>query len=90
MYICSNCYKLFDTPRELHTTYEGEPLYKRTIEVCPYCEDETFAEAPECSVCGDPIDTEEFIKTDDGNFICSDCYSKYDIDDLFDKPEWFR
>ena len=89
MYICGDCYKIFGKPNKINVTYEGEPNYKNEIEVCPYCESNCFAKTPKCEICGQYIQTEAFVKLDNNEYICSNCYVQHDIDDLFNKPEYF-
>ena len=76
-YICLNCNEMFDEPsywEERHGLDHGpfERMYG-----CPFC-GESYVEAYECSECGCWIDR-RYIKLDNGERICENCYTTYEI-----------
>jgi hypothetical protein len=73
-YICLDCGQIFDAPRKMterHGLKDG--LFEQTCG-CPGCGG-AYVETIICSVCLEPI-TDEYIKTSDGQTICSECYTK--------------
>ena len=74
MFLCTECEKIFETPihwEEDRGEYFGFPAYE-DVSGCPYCRG-SYIEAHQCNCCGEWID-DIYIKTDDGNRYCLDCY----------------
>lgn len=77
MYICLDCYKLFEIPKKYTETHGlDEPPYEK-FTGCPYCGG-TYVEAKKCDICNSYI-TNEYIVTKNGNTYCEDCYNQYKL-----------
>jgi hypothetical protein len=77
MLVCIECGHLFTEPiwwTEDHGL-DGPPYERFYGSPCCYA---NYAEAKECSCCGEYI-TDKYIKTDDGERYCENCYSTYDL-----------
>ena len=52
MYICKECGKTFDEPKEYFETHGlSTPPYEK-FSVCPHCNEADYCEAQECERCG--------------------------------------
>ena len=71
IYYCPDCKGTFDFLK-----YETEP-HGEVFAVCPYC-GEVPVNAVQCDICHEYM-SEEYIRTKDGQTICSDCYTKHNI-----------
>lgn len=70
MYICNDCGAFFEEPRityESHDYGEGSALEEWAI--CPYCKENDFTEAEQCSRCG-----EYFAELEDD--LCDICWDE--------------
>lgn len=84
MYICAECEKLFDEPITVRDGYNSvDPPNERLIDVSPCCE-AYFVEAKECIVCEEGIDC-DYIELSNGEFVCENCYSIHNVEDLFER-----
>ena len=77
MYICCECNECFATPKP-HVENHGlsTPPYEEYL-ACPYCGG-AYVEAHSC-VCCDEWIVGTYIKTVDGDYICANCYTTYEI-----------
>ena len=79
MFLCLECDALFEIPvhyREYRGEYFGYSSYEE-FEACPCCGG-SYAKTYKCSCCGKWI-TNDYIKTDDDERYCSDCYQGFEI-----------
>ena len=79
MYVCVDCNGLFTTPKHYVEKHglENSPYEER--DGCPFCGG-AFVEAKECKCCGQYIN-DRYIKTNDDEYICRNCYIEYFIGD---------
>ena len=79
MYVCLECGHLFEEGEE-KTVYEthgfSTPPYEE-FRVCPRCSG-PYTNAFRCDCCDDWI-TGDYIKTDDGQRYCDNCYYKMEL-----------
>lgn len=68
-YICDECERIFNEPRELKNMGGdiGESLY-----VCPYCGSQDYSEAVECAICGDILPEHETTEC-----VCEKCLNHF-------------
>ena len=79
MWICLDCNKLFAYPKHYTDTHGlDDPPYE-CYSGCPYCGG-AYAETYECDCCGEWI-TGEYIKAEDGNRYCENCYTTMELGD---------
>lgn len=81
MLICLECGHVFDEEDvDVVRSYLGECWGQDCYEseACSPCCHDDFTEAYECDCCGEWI-TESYIKLDNGQRICQNCYCHYDI-----------
>ena len=77
MYICHKCGRTFEAD-ELVPVYQwdGEGVmggYHAVEDKCPYCgSTDDWAEAEECSCCGNYFDKDDMVESDD-YWYCKDC-----------------
>ena len=79
MFICLECQRTFEDPEcweEKHGLDSGP--YERWSG-CPYCHG-SYTEAYKCSCCDEWIDG-AYIKLENGERICENCYTTYEIGD---------
>ena len=76
-FLCCECNLIFDEPK-VWTNKHGldTPPYERYAG-CPVCGG-TFATTYKCDACGEWI-VSEYVKTDDGQRFCENCYHTYEI-----------
>ena len=77
MWVCTNCNFLFEDPdywEESHGFNDGQ---FEKWSGCPKCGDR-YVKAHECDCCGEFI-TGEYVKTEDGERYCENCYARYEI-----------
>lgn len=83
LYVCLECGHIFDeddviTWKEYRGECFGYPAYEEFMG-SPCCK-ENYAEAKECSCCGKYI-IGSYIKTDNGDRFCEDCYVTMELGD---------
>lgn len=81
MLVCLECGHVFDEDSvRSGRGYIGECWGQDCYEdyVCSPCCSGDFAETYECDCCGEWI-TGTYIKTEDGDRICENCYCTYEI-----------
>ena len=79
MFICLNCNRLFEVPRYWEEKHGLDtPPYER-LSGSPCCHS-SYIEAHQCDYCGDWI-TNNYIKTEDGNRYCENCFYKMELGD---------
>ena len=83
MLICLNCKHIFDDDEvavwdESRGEYWGTPCYEK-VSGCPCCKGD-YEETHKCDCCDEWI-VGNYIKTDDGQRICDNCYFKYELGD---------
>lgn len=79
MFVCTNCGEVFEDP---DCWEEGHGLDYGPFEQwsgCPAC-GESYVEAYKCDCCDEWI-TGRYIKTDNDQRICEDCYKVMDVGD---------
>jgi hypothetical protein len=79
MFICLDCYKVFEEGK-YHTETHGleRPPYEHWYG-CPYCGG-GYATAYKCNKCDEWI-VGEYIKTRDGERWCEGCYTQMELGD---------
>lgn len=81
MYICIECGNTFENPKrwqEDRGECFGFPTYE-SMSGCPDCSG-CYTEAHRCNCCNEWID-DIYIKTDDGNRYCLNCYQVMHLGD---------
>ena len=79
MFICFDCGNVFDTPKHWQETHGLDtPPYEHRSG-CPSCGG-TYAQAYRCDCCDEWIDG-DYIKTDNDQRICKDCYAYMELGD---------
>ena len=81
MLICLNCRHIFDEDevalwKESRGEYWGAPCYEE-MNGCPCCKS-AYVEAHKCNCCNEWI-IGNYIKTENGQRICENCYTKYEL-----------
>lgn len=78
---CNDCNNIFDKPQYIWEKNEfWGAVTSDKIEVCPICKSDNIEltdHLPKCECCND-ICVGKYIKTDDGNYYCENCYLEYD------------
>ncbi len=78
MYVCLECYNTFEDLVEWEEKHGLDtPPYEHFVG-SPCCYG-NFTEALMCNCCGHPITTEGYIKTDDGERFCEDCFRHMEL-----------
>lgn len=78
MYVCLECYNTFEHPVKWEERHGLDtPPYEQFVG-SPCCYGD-FTEALMCDCCGDPITTEDYITTDDGERFCEDCFRHMEL-----------
>ena len=78
MFVCLDCECVFeDAVRHTETHGFTDGLYE-TWYGCPKCGG-SYVETKPCDNCGEYI-VDMYIKTINGEFLCSNCYTERDID----------
>jgi formylmethanofuran dehydrogenase subunit E len=79
LFICMECGELFEHPVEWVETHGfSTPPYEHWSG-SPCCHG-NYAETFKCDMCDEWIEG-QYIKTNDGDRICDNCYETYDIGD---------
>ena len=79
MLICLDCRRLFEEPKQCVETHGLDTPPYEVFYVCPYCGGD-FIEARKCDSC-DEFLTTTYVKTDNGERYCENCYNTYDLGD---------
>lgn len=79
-YYCLDCEGVFDTPLQYTEYHNGVDVPGELFYVCPFCRSSDFVPAKKCDVCSDYI-KDDYIITEDGQIICGNCYTSYNISD---------
>ena len=79
MFVCTYCGHLFEIPKKYVEKHGLEFGGFETFEGCPECGGH-FATAFKCDCCHQYI-VDDYIKTDDGNRYCGNCYIKAELGD---------
>jgi formylmethanofuran dehydrogenase subunit E len=79
MYLCVDCGKLFEEPKDYFETHGFMSRPYETWSGCPHCGG-AYVETIRCDVCGKWI-TGEYVELNDGDKICDECYTLMDIMD---------
>jgi hypothetical protein len=79
MFVCIECGRLFEKPIYWEETHglNSSPFEKWSG--CPKCYG-AYTEAHQCDCCDEWI-IDDYIKTEDGQRYCSECYQKHEIGD---------
>lgn len=77
MFICCDCYKLFEEPRNYVEDHGLDTPPYEYSSGCPRCGG-AFVETYQCDNCGKWI-TGRCVKLADDSYYCENCYSEYDI-----------
>jgi hypothetical protein len=80
MYLCLECEKLFEEPQKYEDSHGLDSPPYETWYGCPNCAG-GYVETMPCDVCGSYI-TGKYAVIDDSQFVCEECYSIKDIEDL--------
>ena len=79
MYVCLDCGCIFSEPKNYVETHGfSTPPYEKWSG-CPNCNG-AYTEAYECGCCDEWIDG-TYIKLEDGERICENCYTTYELGD---------
>jgi hypothetical protein len=79
MYVCCECGHVFEEPEHWEETHGLDYGPYEHMSGCPHCGG-GYAEAHKCNCCDDWID-DTYIKTDDGNRYCFNCYRVMELGD---------
>ena len=79
MYICLDCQKTFSNPECWEEKHNLDSPPYESFSGCPYCHG-GYTETYSCSCCGRWIDG-VYIKLEDGERICENCYITYELGD---------
>lgn len=79
MYVCVDCGKLFEEPKECVETHGFKAPPYETWYGCPHCGG-AYVKTMQCDVCGKWI-AGEYVELNDGDKICDECYTLMDIMD---------
>ena len=77
MYICTECGFLFEDPDYWEETHGFDYGPFESWSGCPKCGG-AYVETYECDCCGEYI-VESYIKTENGERICENCYTHYEL-----------
>jgi len=80
IYYCLDCQRLFEHPSVYTEHHDGIDVPGERFSVCPHCKSTNFVVTQKCDICFEYIDG-DYVKTDDGKFICENCYIKRNISD---------
>lgn len=77
MYVCLECFQIFSQPILTIETHglDVPPYEEKTT--CPYCGG-AYTYAYQCDCCNKYI-TDNYIKTNDGNRYCENCFVSMDL-----------
>ena len=78
-YVCIECGTIFDEPTYWEERHGLDTPPYEQWSGSPCCHGE-YAQAQECSCCGEFI-TGQYIKTDDGERYCENCYVVHELGD---------
>lgn len=79
MYICRECHNTFEYPFVCYDDmleHFGTPCHT-IVNLSPCCKSD-FVETFNCDLCGQPV-LDDYISLENGQCICSYCYSKHNI-----------
>lgn len=79
MYICCECHNTFDYPFICYDDmleHFGTPCHT-IVHLSPCCKSD-FVETFNCDLCGQPV-LDDYISLENGQRICSYCFSKHNI-----------
>ena len=79
MYVCLDCGRTFDEPDRWEEKHGFDYGPFESWSGCPYC-GEGYTEAHKCDCCGKWIDG-PYIKLENGDRICQNCYTTYELGD---------
>lgn len=79
MYCCTDCGHIFAEPGYFIETHGLDNPPYETRYACPKCGG-SYAITYKCSCCGEYI-VDSYVKTEDGERYCSECYRMYELGD---------
>lgn len=80
MYVCIDCGRVFETPKQYRELIPGEPLPFDEWLGCPECAGD-YVRTRSCIVCGDYIRGRYYRITGTHDYICDNCIEEGSIED---------
>ena len=80
MLICTDCGRVFDSPRHIVERHGLDAPPYEEYDACPFCFSTDIHPAKQCDLCGGWL-TGTYVETADGQRFCEECYSVRDVAD---------
>ena len=80
LFVCLECKNIFEDPKKYVEKHGLDSGPYEEWDGCPECSG-SYTEAQLCDCCGYPITTDEYIKTEDGERFCEDCFTYVKLGD---------